>query len=212
MKSYQIVSIIIVCGLLFNVGVLVANSQNVSGDSIHSVVDKMPRLKGAKNNLATHFLKHIPYPTDARLQAIEGDVWISFVVTKKGVIKNVAVQKSVDPLLDEAVKSYVENSGPWKPGSLNKQVVNTQISVPVQFRLNESDRKLADQLKTFNLLEERPLFVIDNVIIEDYAVIYDYNVESIRIIKGKKALDLYGERAQYGVVVVKSKRGTPPIY
>ena len=54
--------------------------------------------------------------------------------------------------------------------------------------------------------------MIDNVIVEDYAAIYDYNVESVRVIKGKKALDLYGERAQYGVVVIKSKRGTPPIY
>ena len=212
MKSYKFLLIIIVCGLLFNVGVSATNSLILSNDSIHSVVDKMPRLKGAKNNLSTYFIKKIPYPTDARLQAIEGDVWINFVVTVEGTIRNVEIQKSVDPLLDEAVKAYVEKSGPWKPGVLNKQIVNTQISVPVQFRLTESDRKLASQLKAFNMLDERPLFVIDNVIVEDYAVIYDYNVESIRVIKGKKALDLYGERAQYGVVVIKSKRGTPPIY
>ncbi|MBI9062992.1 MAG: TonB family protein [Marinilabiliaceae bacterium] len=212
MKSYKILFLIIVCGLLYNVGVSATNSLRLSNDSIHSVVDKMPRLKGAKNNLSNFFIEKISYPTEARLQAIEGDVWIRFVVTVEGNIRNVEIQKSVDPLLDEAVKSYVEKSGPWKPGVLNKQVVNTQMSVPVQFRLSENDRTLANQLKEFNMLEERPLFVIDNMIIEDYAVIDDYNVESVRVIKGKKAIDIYGERAQYGVVVIKSKRGTPPIY
>lgn len=212
MKSYKFLFLIVVCGLSFNVGVFASNSLILSDDSIHSVVDKMPRLKGAKNNLSTYFIKNIAYPTDARLQAIEGDVWVSFVVSAEGTISNVEIQKGVDALLDDAVKLYVEKSGPWKPGVLNKQVVNTQMSVPVQFRLSESDRKFANQLKTFNMLEERPLFVIDNMIIEDYAAIYDYNVESVRVIKGKKAIDLYGERAQYGVVVIKSKKGTPPIY
>lgn len=211
MKSYKLVFLLLFCGLMSNVNLWALNVWGSSEDSIHSVVEKMPRLKGAKNNLSAFFLKEIAYPTDARLQAIEGDVWVNFVVTADGTITNVVIHKSVNPLLDAAVKAYVEQSGPWKPGTLNKQEVNTQMSVPVKFRLSESDRILANQLKTFNMLEERPLFVIDNVIIEDYAVIHDYNVESVRVIKGKKAMDLYGERAKNGVVVVKSKKGTPPI-
>ena len=75
MKSYKFLSLMIVCGL-FAVGMSATNSLNLSNDSVHSVVDKMPRLKGAKNNLPAHFTKNIPYPAEARLQALEGDVWI----------------------------------------------------------------------------------------------------------------------------------------
>lgn len=206
--QYFIICVMLVVSLKSN-----ANAYNSNqNDSVYTVVDKLPKLKGAKGSLSTYVIRSVKYPTEARLRAIEGDVIVNFIVTAKGQVTDVNIQEGAHPILADAVRKYVENSGPWKPGKVKKVPVNTQMSIPVQFRLNESDRQLADQLKTFNMVEERPLFVIDDLVIEDFAVIEDYNVESVRVIKGQKAIDLYGERAKNGVVVIKSKRGTPPIY
>lgn len=192
--------------------------QNSSGQSesfnetVETVVDKLPKLKKSGGNFNKYISKNIHYPANAKLRGIEGDVWVAFVVTSAGVVKDVNVEKSVDSVLDQAVVNFVKQTGPWKAGEKNGEKVNTQMIVPVKFILNEDERNLAHQLEVFNILEAPPLFVLDNKLIEGFAEIEDYNVKSIRVIKGEKALALYGDKAKNGVVVISTKRGTPPIY
>jgi len=40
----------------------------------------------------------------------------------------------------------------------------------------------------------------------------DYNLKSLKVLKGEKAYEKYGERAKNGVIEITTKRGTPPIW
>ena len=52
-----------------------------------------------------------------------------------------------------------------------------------------------------------PLFIIDGreVKMEKVNKLIPQDIESVNVLKGKKALDKYGEKAKYGVVEIKSK-------
>ncbi|MCU4175539.1 TonB family protein [Carboxylicivirga sp. N1Y90] len=208
MKSLAIIlSLFIASSNLFSQERLLSENEQ-----IETTVDKLPRLKGARGSFNQFISKKITYPENAKLRGVEGDVWVAFVVTKDGELANVKVDKSVDPILDEVVLRFVRKCKEWKPGVLNREKVNTQMLVPVKFTLSDNERSLAEQLKQFDHMDVPPLFVIDNKPIVGLTQIEDYNVRSIRVIKGDKAVALYGEQAKNGVVVITSKRGTPPIY
>ncbi len=56
-----------------------------------------------------------------------------------------------------------------------------------------------------------PLFVIDDQIAKATIKIADYNVKSVRVVKGEKAIEKFGPDAKNGVVIITTKRGTPPV-
>ena len=100
----------------------------------------------------------------------------------------------------------------WKPAKLNGQDVATKVTIPVYFYLSQENKELAQQLKPFYVDNKPPLFVIDKKKVMGLTTLDYYNVKSIRVIKGEKAISLYGEDAKNGVLVVETKRGTPRDY
>ncbi|WP_439185332.1 TonB family protein [Carboxylicivirga taeanensis] len=186
--------------------------QTVADLNIYDTVDKMPRLKGAGNNISRYIRKQIDYNDSYKLKGVEGDVWVSFIVTAAGEVANVELEKGIDKELDAEVLRAVKATSGWKPGVVNKEKVHTQMRLPVRFVLSPAERNLSLQVKSLDEMGKRPLFVLDNKEVEGILRIEDYNVESIRVIKGEKARKLYGEKGADGVVVITSKRGTPPIY
>ncbi|WP_430812202.1 MULTISPECIES: TonB family protein [unclassified Carboxylicivirga] len=186
--------------------------ETILDKEVYDVVDKLPRLKKAGKDIGQHFRKQIDFDSAYKLQGIEGDVWLSFVVTSKGVVEQAEVEKGIDEKLDAEVLAMLKDSGPWKPGTVNRQAVNTRMRIPVRFALTNDERQMATQIRSLNAMGKQPLFVLDNKIVDGLMEIADYNVASIRIIKGEKAIRLYGTQAADGVVVITSKRGTPPIY
>ncbi len=201
-----------VLALLLLIGTMGVAQQSVADLNVYTTVDKMPRLKGAGNDIAKFIRKQVDYNDAYKLRGVEGDVWVSFVVTSHGEVVQAELEKGVDPELDARVLAAVKASKGWKPGVLNKQKVNTQMRLPIRFTLSNGERVLAQDIKSLDELGKHPLFVLDNKIVDGLVNIEDYNVESIRVIKGAKAIKLYGERGADGVVVITSKRGTPPLY
>ena len=55
------------------------------------------------------------------------------------------------------------------------------------------------------LSDEDPIYVLDGVIVDPNTIDMD-NVESVNVLKGPNATALYGQRAQYGVVVLTLKK------
>lgn len=201
-----------VLALLLLIGTMGVAQQSVADLNVYTTVDKMPRLKGAGNDIAKFIRKQVDYNDAYKLRGVEGDVWVSFVVTSHGEVVQAELEKGIDPELDARVLEAVKASKGWKPGVLNRQKVNTQMRLPIRFTLSNGERVLAQDIKSLDELGKHPLFVLDNKIVDGLVNIEDYNVESIRVIKGAKAIKLYGERGADGVVVITSKRGTPPLY
>lgn len=144
--------------LLMNIPFL-TYAQEVADTTIYKFVDEVPRFPGceqldttidvkmqcAQTNLLMFFNRNIVYPLVARDENIEGQVVISFVVEKDGLISNPAVMKDIGGGCgDEAIRvangmnqALIEAKLRWRPGMKAGKPVRTQISVPIKFKLQD---------------------------------------------------------------------------
>ncbi|HKL71494.1 MAG TPA: TonB family protein [Marinilabiliaceae bacterium] len=186
-------------------------AQISTRDSIFENVDKLAKFKGKPSNIDKFVAKYAIYPDDAWRMGIEGVVLIEGIVTKEGQLMELFVKESVDPLLDLEALRVVELMQNWQPAEKNKVAVHSKIIVPVGFSLSLEERNFVSTLKKYGLAKNPPLYILDEKILHTRVQIPSYNVKSIRVLKGEKAIEKYGEKAKYGVVIITSKRGTPPV-
>lgn len=210
-------SLLLIMGmvLLLVLPVEVAGQQmNTVVDSVevYNTVDRLAYIKNHRKSLTTYIQNNRQYPGELKLKGVEGVVIVNFVVDATGHVQNAKVESGDNAELNELALSVVLKSGPWVAGKVNDKDVATLMSVPVSFKLNDDERKMMEALKPIDFDNRPPLFILDGKIVEGIVNVDFYNVRSIRVVKGSKAVDHYGERAQYGVVEITSKRGTPPVW
>jgi TonB family protein len=100
------------------------------------VVEELPEFPGGKDAMEAWIVANVKYPGEAVKGKISGKVFVDFVVTSKGKIKDVSVSRSVSPLLDAEAVRVISSMPDWKPGSQAGKPVPVQIMVPVEFKLN----------------------------------------------------------------------------
>lgn len=175
-------------------------------------VDKPALLRCAGNDAGRYYAKRLVYPLVAIINRVEGSVLLSVVINAAGLVESVDVVQGVSPEVDEAVRQLVMTTGKWKPARLNKAAVRSVQNITINLRLSDSQKSFSESLKAYRGAEQLPLFVLDRKLVNDYVELEPYNIKSIRVLKGEKALELYGEAGMHGVVEIQTKRGTPPIY
>ncbi len=219
MKNRLLLFLTAICILLLGSGFYsLSNAKSGIGiylqkDSVYTSVDKVPVFKKRSGNIQKYLSKEIRYPFDAVAKGLEGKVMVSFVITASGNLVNPNVVEGISESLDKEALRVVALLDSWKPGVVDGKYVDTKIIIPVHFYLSEENKKLSQQLKPFyDEGKELPLFVIDKKKVTGLSVLEYYNVKSIRVIKGQKAIDLYGEEGRNGVVVIETKHGTEPTY
>ncbi|MCX6322534.1 MAG: energy transducer TonB, partial [Bacteroidia bacterium] len=100
------------------------------------VIEEMPKFPGGeKDAMAAWISQNVKYPAEAVIGNITGTVYVDFMVSSKGKVKNVQVNRSVHPLLDAEAKRVISNMPDWKPGSQGGKPVDVQMMVPVEFKL-----------------------------------------------------------------------------
>jgi protein TonB len=77
----------------------------------------------------------VKYPGEAVNEKISGRVFVNFVVSAEGKVKNVKVIKSVHPLLDKEAVRVIGMMPEWKPGRQMGKAVDVAYTVPVEFTL-----------------------------------------------------------------------------
>jgi TonB family protein len=210
-------------GLMFVFMVLLAIHGNATGDcvvqygfgtdTIYEQVDKKPFLKKHPKNTVAQLHKAVRYPVHAKLSGLEGVVLVSCVIKSNGTVDLCKVEQGVEPELDEEAVRVIFASGPWEPGKLNGVSVDTRMVIPIRFQLTDQDRRLSEALSPIDFRTNPPVFVLDGKFVDSGLMeLETYNVKSIRVLKGEKALNRYGEQAKNGVIEITTKRGTPPLY
>jgi TonB family protein len=99
------------------------------------VVEEMPMFPGGNEGMSAWISDNLEYPGKAYKDKITGVVYVNFVVSSTGKVKNVAVNKSIDPLLDAEAVRVISSMPDWKPASQNGKSVNVSYCVPVEFKL-----------------------------------------------------------------------------
>ena len=111
-----------------------ANDDVVEGQ-IFTVVEEQPSFPGGLPALFKYLAAEVKYPKIAQDNGIQGRVVTSFVVDKEGNIKQVKVERGVDPALDAEALRVVKAMPKWIPGKQKGEVVAVRYILPVQFKL-----------------------------------------------------------------------------
>ena len=194
----------------------------------YDVAEVMPQFPGGTGKLFEFLSMNVKYPVEAEKNDVQGRVIVTFVVEKDGEVSNAKVVKSVHPALDAEALRVINAMPKWTPGMQNGEAVRVKYTVPVTFRLQGKDSNIgnakADVDKGANVLSEMvvvgfgkqndaasakyPLCVVDGEVV-DYEKVKKINPDNIshmEVLKDKAAIEVYGEKAKNGVVVIHTKK------
>jgi TonB family protein len=110
---------------------------NVAGkeEAPFVVVEELPEFSGGKDAMMTWIAANLNYPSEAVKNKITGKVYVNFIISSTGKVKNVVVAKSVSPMLNAEAIRVISSMPDWKPGSQAGKPVDVQMLMPVDFNL-----------------------------------------------------------------------------
>ncbi|MFN8337102.1 MAG: energy transducer TonB [Cyclobacteriaceae bacterium] len=109
----------------------------VKNDQPFVAVEIMPAYKGGMEGMIKTLKKNMRYPASARRMGKEGIVYVEFVVSDEGEIKDIKVLRGFDLDCDKEAVRIVEKLTEWTPGQQNKMAVNVKMVLPVKFQLEK---------------------------------------------------------------------------
>jgi len=110
-------------------------------EPVFTVVEVMPKFKGAKEGLYAYLGNNIKYPDDARKEGIEGTVYVTFVVEKDGSVSHVKVLRGVHESLDKEAVRVIKEMPKWDPGKQKGKPVRVQYNLPIKYTLAKEKEK-----------------------------------------------------------------------
>ncbi len=106
-------------------------------EPVYFTVEEPPKFQDSEGFEAfrEHVASELKYPAEAKKKKIEGKVFVQFVVSKTGKVKDVKIVRPAHELLDKAALEVIANSPDWIPGKEKGQAVNVAFTMPVNFKL-----------------------------------------------------------------------------
>ncbi len=98
-------------------------------------VEVMPVFGDNENALIDYLVGEITYPPQAKTDGIEGKVFVKFVISKTGEVKNAEVVEPVNELLDAEAVRVIAEMPDWTPGEVDGKPVNVEFVIPINFKL-----------------------------------------------------------------------------
>lgn len=98
-------------------------------------IDVHPVFKGGQPKMYEFIGKHIIYPASAQDNNVQGKVYVDFIVSKKGKIKDVKIVKGVHKVLDEEAMRVIRKMPKWTPGEHEGEKISVRYTLPINFNL-----------------------------------------------------------------------------
>jgi len=108
-----------------------------SGAKIYSYVEKAPAFPGGSEGFSKFISSNVKYPTEAKKNAVQGKVMISFVVEKDGSLSEIKTVKGIGSGCDEEAVKVMKLSPKWEPGMHNGKHVPVILTLPITFALSK---------------------------------------------------------------------------
>lgn len=192
-----------------------AADKAISNQKVFSVVEEQPEFPGGQEAMFRFLGKKIRYPTAAAKNNVQGKVFLQFVVTTSGEVRDIKVLKGIGSGCDEEAARVLALFPKWKPGQQDGKPVNVRFTLPINFQLEESDEKTpsshkeaAKSMATVVHYGYAPLYVLDGKEMANgdfLKTLPGENIESMNVLKGSHAEKVYGDKGKYGVVEITSK-------
>lgn len=111
--------------------------EEVIESEIFTIVEENPQYPGGDEALHKFLKENLIYPASARESAIQGTVYLSFVVGNDGIINDIKVLRGIGGGCDEEAVRVVKQMPRWIPGRQRGKPVRVQYILPVKFTLAE---------------------------------------------------------------------------
>ncbi len=175
-----------------------------------SEVDDAPVFAKGKMTQESFLKYYLQYPQADYDKGVQGVVTIGCVVDSTGMITESEVINSVSKEIDKEALRLVSLMPFYEPAKKSGKTVGVeyQIMIPFVIKNNEvsvSNTTVSSQIVTNSNATKNPLYVVDSKVLEKDSNIDPENIRKVRIIKGQKAIDLYGNRAKDGIIMIDTK-------
>lgn len=121
--------------------------------------DQMPYFSGCEdeingskekqncsNTKLIHFIsQNLQYPAKAKVESIEGTVYVSFIVTEKGAIIEPTVLHDIGGNCAAEALRVVKMMPPFEPGIQDGKHVHVKLNLPIQFKLQSLEENKASE-------------------------------------------------------------------
>jgi len=106
-----------------------------SGNSLgmNCAIQRNPEIKGKYGGFLKYLQDSIIYPKEAQQKAITGIVQMEFMVTKEGLLKDIKILSSPDPLLTSEVMRVVKSVPGWYPATWHNRTMDFTFKMNVPF-------------------------------------------------------------------------------
>lgn len=101
--------------------------------------DKMPEFPGGNFALKDFVNSKMVYPDSALAAGAEGKLFISFVISDSGFVRNIEIDSSIGFGCDNMVKKIFSQMPLWTPGFENSVAVDVKMTLPVVFTFGTDD-------------------------------------------------------------------------
>ncbi len=129
---------------------ILIGEEGIGKDSLIQEVEQMPMFPGcewlegsdeesykkcATKKMLMHIYKNINYPEVARMNGVEGQALIRFIINEKGEMKEIKVLRGVCDAIKTECQKVVKSMPNWRPGSQNGKPVKVYFNLPIKFKL-----------------------------------------------------------------------------
>lgn len=104
-------------------------------EDIFMVVEEPPTPKGGYVKFLEFVKAHLKYPREARKMAVQGTVFIQFIIGKDGSLSDFNIAKGIGYGCDEEALRVLALAPAWNPGKQRGRAVIVQKVVPIKFQL-----------------------------------------------------------------------------
>ena len=198
-----------------------------NGEAIFTVVEKAPEFPGGAQAMYKFLGENIKYPEAAAKANVQGKVFLSFVVTSEGEIKNIQVLKGLGYGADAESVRVISKMPRWEPGMQSGRPVNVRYNLPIAYQLDDDGSKkvgIAPPAPPREIIEwvnadkskfqlptgsNQPLITLDGKEIANAnprPVFNSDEIKEIKLLGEADARGAYGERGAYGVIELSTKK------
>ena len=110
------------------------------GDELWLFIEQNPMFIGGLDSMYSYLGRELVYPEDARALAIQGTVYIKFIIEKNGDVSTAILERGVWPSLDEEALCVIRMMPKWSPGMQNGKFVRCYFTIPIKFVLQDDDK------------------------------------------------------------------------
>ena len=120
---------------LADVELVVESPPEEPVETVFEIVEQMPSPMGGMEAFYKHLRKHLKYPKQAVRMGIEGKVFVQFIVSEDGTLREVSAVKGIHTDCDAEAVKVIKSFPGWNPGKQRGKPVAVRIMMPITFRL-----------------------------------------------------------------------------